>query len=1424
MGKDHDLLEAARNGQVEQIERILGHHKTKKVPLGPLSSLRKGPNPSCQDGNGETPLHYAALNGHVSAVQSLLRHEGCATIADNKGCHPIHLAAWNGNDEICKLLLTSGPSFASVNEQNHEGDTALHTAAQYGHTKVVRVLLESKADPTIRNNRAESPLDLAAQYGRLETVQVLLKFCPALVNEKSSKHSPLHLACRNGQKQVVQTLLEAGFDINTETETGTALHEAALFCKVGVVRLLVDRGINPMIKNQEHKTALGLFHSHRSATQATLDTVHILQDYMRRKQLPFEEILPTEKPSQKPTNLEVPPSASLFPTDPTMIKRAASAKQQPRSNIYELVQAVQDDNNTEAIYHEPPPPVEANGSSISTFPTNMSSSGKPASEESDDNDDDTYAEPPPPRPVPKPRSGSSVSKGEEPHSGYGEEVTEERKSNLYSKVNKDKKAEIKHDSVLSTCSSVDVPAVPPRDLYQEDTDDLYDVPSALLRKVPEPESAQLLPPPPQPGACNTSSYMNMGGILSQQQKETTKKSSAVPTKPPRRRTLERGLDGIEVKLSSSPKMTLGTSPRESYENVSLDTETSMDIIKSVQMQTSERDSASQPLGRSSVEFYELMSPKADENLNKKPNYPQRSKQPQPQAELYTNVETVASHSSATEVHPVPLSTRDSKNAVGETYENVSPQNISQMGSGGQESAEDVGVVEDPCPNKPPPTLEFTRRKKPERNVPLSPTGYVQPPTPDFPPPSPHTAELGIHEKINPQEKRQSRDIETITEPAYLQALGESSSSAENSAGATTEEEKSLPEVTDKQPKSEAASKLTGENKQIKVDNVQLSEDQDKDKTESEKNISESEKVTRTQSVKDAGEEKENLRPEDNAENVTVIRRKKETSPDIVKADANNPFSVDLKQSLIRGSIPGGQRKVVSQIYENVYIQPGGLRKPSKRRSAPGSTYLAYEALKKKDSEKSKGMGDSISEEKEGERTAEEEQEEDENSIDETEEWAQIADVLKSYGGKLSISDDGDCAFFEFDNELASLMSQQAEQKIQSVGDWLQDMGLGQYENTMVANGFDDMDFLGGTIIEDQDLIEIGITNQEHRDRIVEAAKTLTPIRPIGSKKLPLSVEEWLSSLRLQEYTETFLNNGFTSMDRVRKIWVLELDTVLGITTLGHRKRILASLGERPEEKKIISDDSKWNLSPLTGDKTSIPDEYLTTKQATDINLYKDYTSVKPNYQGQHFEPESTEHIPLNPNKKDTTEGSDPVGLRDDAINIRPPHLAHTQSPVKKWRHRPEVLIKGCCNYTAQYLGSCLVKDLQGIDSTKEGILKMKKSTDSIAKVPTIQLSISYKGVKFIDAKSRKVICEHEVSNIFCACQDADNLNYFAYITKDLQAGKHYCHVFSVGSTELGTEIILTLGEAFEVAYQVAMKEKAEESAAQFEEGLWIGSQ
>ncbi|XP_035219573.1 ankyrin repeat and SAM domain-containing protein 1A-like isoform X2 [Stegodyphus dumicola] len=142
--------------------------------------------------------------------------------------------------------------------QNFDHESALHSAAQYGHTEIVKLLLENNCYPSVRNVRNESPLDLASQYGRLDTVQCLLNSHPGLLSDIVRCHSPLHLAAKNGHKHVVKLLLDSGFDINYMTDIGTALHEAAMYGKLEVVKLLLDYGINPNLENIRKRTVFDI--------------------------------------------------------------------------------------------------------------------------------------------------------------------------------------------------------------------------------------------------------------------------------------------------------------------------------------------------------------------------------------------------------------------------------------------------------------------------------------------------------------------------------------------------------------------------------------------------------------------------------------------------------------------------------------------------------------------------------------------------------------------------------------------------------------------------------------------------------------------------------------------------------------------------------------------------------------------------------------------------------------------------------------------------------------------------------------------------------------------------------------------------------------------------------------------------------------
>ena len=64
-------------------------------------------NPNAPNGDGNTPIHTAAENGHTEIVEILAPLTDNPNAPDHYGTTPIILAAENGNTEIVKILANS---------------------------------------------------------------------------------------------------------------------------------------------------------------------------------------------------------------------------------------------------------------------------------------------------------------------------------------------------------------------------------------------------------------------------------------------------------------------------------------------------------------------------------------------------------------------------------------------------------------------------------------------------------------------------------------------------------------------------------------------------------------------------------------------------------------------------------------------------------------------------------------------------------------------------------------------------------------------------------------------------------------------------------------------------------------------------------------------------------------------------------------------------------------------------------------------------------------------------------------------------------------------------------------------------------------------------------------------------------------------
>ena len=216
-----------------------------------------GCNPQVGDNDGLTPLHYAALNGYLAVVKYLISELGCnPQVGDNDGLTPLHYAALNGCHDIVKFLVSD----CSCNPQccTVTGNTPLHSACQNGHLKIVKHLVsEHKSIPERGNVNGYTPLHSAASNGHLAVVKYLISELGC--NPRSSDNdgfTPLYYATLNGHLEVAKCLFNE--HKSPEHDNGvTPLHSAAINGHLVIVKFVISElGYNPQIGDNDSLTPL----------------------------------------------------------------------------------------------------------------------------------------------------------------------------------------------------------------------------------------------------------------------------------------------------------------------------------------------------------------------------------------------------------------------------------------------------------------------------------------------------------------------------------------------------------------------------------------------------------------------------------------------------------------------------------------------------------------------------------------------------------------------------------------------------------------------------------------------------------------------------------------------------------------------------------------------------------------------------------------------------------------------------------------------------------------------------------------------------------------------------------------------------------------------------------------------------------------
>ena len=238
---------AARAGHVDALHALLRPVGWQVVDL------------NAQDGAGRTPLHLCVVGGHTEALKVLLPETAtdlprgttghCPVpppaeikfafgpsgprrgtsrrvdigISDSKhGWTALHWAAGRGQEEMVHLLAQyieaaqggQNKSQSAINVQDYAGRSALHLASAYGHTGVVKRLLEAPScSPLLTDWDGWTALHAAASYGHVGVVGEIMAW--STQNKQSaastvdrSGATPLLLASKRGHVDTVRMILD----------------------------------------------------------------------------------------------------------------------------------------------------------------------------------------------------------------------------------------------------------------------------------------------------------------------------------------------------------------------------------------------------------------------------------------------------------------------------------------------------------------------------------------------------------------------------------------------------------------------------------------------------------------------------------------------------------------------------------------------------------------------------------------------------------------------------------------------------------------------------------------------------------------------------------------------------------------------------------------------------------------------------------------------------------------------------------------------------------------------------------------------------------------------------------------------------------------------------------------------------------------
>ncbi len=221
-------------------------------------------------------LLQAASDGDVNLLREEIARNPTIVKTCGNGYHTLlHEACWHGQSDVIRLLLQSG---ADPNARDWHGDTPLMYAISGESTEerklfCINLLIEAKADILLQNIEGTGDALSDAINPPKPRLAARLLEAGFPVNRQLHGYTPLHDTCSSIDKdtyikhiEIIKMLLDRKAEPNAKDKTGrTPLHFACSHVDklpdtgcMDVICLLLRHGANPRIKDNDGSTPIDI--------------------------------------------------------------------------------------------------------------------------------------------------------------------------------------------------------------------------------------------------------------------------------------------------------------------------------------------------------------------------------------------------------------------------------------------------------------------------------------------------------------------------------------------------------------------------------------------------------------------------------------------------------------------------------------------------------------------------------------------------------------------------------------------------------------------------------------------------------------------------------------------------------------------------------------------------------------------------------------------------------------------------------------------------------------------------------------------------------------------------------------------------------------------------------------------------------------